>query len=266
MKKHILLFTFLALIFQCGNGFAQKITLGLKGGFSIPNLTGGSSDTPLNTGYSSRFATDGGVFGEYHVNKKFSVSIGLEYSSQGGLKHKFQAFQTPQEMISQFPGTAPEYLYANFKSEAKINYLLIPVLARYTWKISKNSPVKVYAALGPFAGYLLNAHQVTSGTSKVSMLNQDNSFTELPFPPLDFNANTNIKNDLYKFNAGIDGFVGISVNVTKQDAFFIEGGGNYGFLAIQKGTGNGKNNTGAGVITFGYTYTLQNKYYRQGHR
>ena len=80
------------------------------------------------------------------------------------------------------------------------------------------------------------------------------------------NNNKDIKSDLYKLNACIDGFVGLSFNVTKQDAFFIEGGGNYGFLSIQKGTANGKNNTGAGVVTIGYTYTLPDKYYREGHK
>ena len=270
MKNRILQLTFAILLLLCNNGFAQKITIGVKGGFSIPNLTGGSSDNPLNTGYSSRFAADGGAYGEYHVTKKFSVTVGLEYSSQGGLKNKFQAFPTPIELSSQFPGTVPQYLYANFRSEAKINYILLPVLARYTWKISKNSPIKVYAAVGPFAGYLLNAHQVTSGSSTISMLNPGNednpTYTQLSPQPIDFNANTSIKSDLYKFNAGINGFVGISYNLTKQYSFFVEGGGNYGFLAIQKGSANGKNKTGAGVATFGFAYTMQNKYYRQGHR
>jgi hypothetical protein len=37
---------------------------------------------------------------------------------------------------------------------------------------------------------------------------------------------------------------------------FIEGGGNYGFLTIQKDSANGKNNTGAGVVNLGYAYTF----------
>ena len=267
MKKGILHLTFIVVLLLSNNGFAQKLTFGLKGGYSIPNLTGGSSDNPLNTGYSSRLATDGGVYGEYHVTKKFSVSIGIEYSSQGGLKNKFQAFPTPDKFIPYLGDPTPPYLYANFKSEAKINYLLMPLLARYTWRINKNSPVRIYAALGPFAGYLLNAHQVTTGSSDISMLNPDKTtYTTLTAQPESFDNKKDIKNELYKFNAGINGLLGISYNITKQDAIFIEGGGNYGFLAIQKGTANGKNKTGAGVITLGYAYTLQNKYYRQGHR
>ena len=35
---------------------------------------------------------------------------------------------------------------------------------------------------------------------------------------------------------------------------FIEGGFNYGFLNIQKGTANGKNETGAATVSIGYSY------------
>ena len=266
MKKNALLFTFSALFILSSNLYSQQITIGAKGGLSIPNLTGGSSQNPLNEGYSSRMGADGGIYGEYHISKPFSISIGLEYSSQGGQKNKFQAYPTPAEIAPLFGPSAPAYLYANFKSEAKMDYMLIPVLARYTWRINKKSPLRIYAAVGPFAGFLLDAKQVTSGSSKISMMNQDGTFTELVIPPatsptpVSFNNTTNIKSDLYTFNAGINGFVGISYRVNKTSAVFIEGGGNYGFMPIQKGSANGKNYTGAGVVTVGYAYTLPGKH------
>ena len=261
MKKNALQLTLSILILICSNGYAQKFTLGLKGGFSIPNLTGGSADNPLNTGYSSRFGTDGGLYGEYHVTKKFAVSVGMEYSSQGGLKSGFQAFPVPAQYASYVPSP---YLYADFKSEAKLNYLLIPVLAKYTWKLGNKTPFRRYAAAGPFAGFLLSAHQLTSGTS----LYYADAAKLMPITttPQSFDANTSIKSQLYTFNAGIEGFVGISYNLNKRSALFIEGGGNYGFISIQKGTANGKNYTGAGVVTVGYAFTIQNKYNYQGHR
>lgn len=255
MRNHLFLTILTSLLILGAQTFAQKITIGAKGGFSIPNLTGGSTDNPLNTGYSSRLANDGGVYGEYHVNKKFAVSVGLEYSSQGGLKNGLQAFPNPM--------TIPTYLYANFKNEAKLNYLLVPFLAKYSWRINKKSPVRLYAALGPFAGLLLNAKQITNGTS-ATFLNSDG--TDQIFPPQPFNASTSIKNQLYTFNAGIEGFAGISYSFDKSHTLFIEGGGNYGFLSIQKGSANGKNYTGAGVLNFGYAYTLQNKYDQRGRR
>ena len=269
MKKNALLLTFAALFILSSTLYSQQITIGAKGGLSIPNLTGGNSSVnPLNDGYSSRLGADGGIYGEYHVTRPFSISVGLEYSSQGGLKNKFQAYPTPATVAPLFaPYPAPTYLYADFKSEAKMDYMLIPVLARYTWKINKKSPVKIYAALGPFAGFLLDAKQVTSGSSTISMMNTDGkTFTKLVIPPgttpqpVSFAATTNIKNQLYTFNAGLNGFVGISYRLNKKSVIFIEGGGNYGFLTIQKGTANGKNYTGAGVVTFGYAYTIPGKH------
>jgi hypothetical protein len=41
-----------------------------------------------------------------------------------------------------------------------------------------------------------------------------------------------------------------------RSKIFIEGGGNYGFLNIQKGTENGKNNTGAATINIGYAHNI----------
>ena len=268
MKKNALLLTIAALFILFGNLYSQEITIGAKGGLSIPNLTGGSSVNPLSSGYSSGTGADGGIYAEYHITKPFSVSVGLEYSSQGGKKNGFQAYTTPAQIAPLFaPYPAPTYLYADFKSVAKLDYVLVPILARYTWKISKKSPFKIYAAFGPFAGFLLNAHQVTSGSSPISMMNPDGkTYTQLPIPPsttpqsVSFDATTSIKDSLNTFNAGICGFVGISYSFNKKHTIFIEGGGNYGFLSIQKGTANGKNNTGAGVVTVGYAYTIPGKH------
>jgi len=198
---------------------------------------------------------DGGIYGEYHVTKPFSISVGLEYSSQGGKKSGLQAFPTP---TADAAFVSSPYLYADFKNTAKYDYVLIPILARYTWKISKKSPFRIYGALGPFAGLLLDAKQVTSGNSIIYF---DSAGTQpLPAGSQPFNATTNIKNDLNSFNVGIEGFVGISYRLNKKSTVFIEGGGNYGFMSIQKGTANGKNYTGAGVVTIGYAYTIPGKH------
>ena len=64
-----------------------------------------------------------------------------------------------------------------------------------------------------------------------------------------------IKDQLNTFNFGISGNVGFAYHFGKNN-IFIEGGGNYGFLNIQKGTANGKNQTGAGTVAIGYGYTF----------
>jgi hypothetical protein len=255
MKK-IQSFWFVGLVILFPNiTNAQNVTLGARAGMSIPNLSAkASGNNPLNTGYNSRLGPDAGIFGEYHLSSLFSLEAMLEFSSQGGKKNGMQAFPTPPEMAAMFPeGTAPQYLYANYKSEAKMVYLLVPILAKFGWNLSGSSPLRIYIDAGPFAGFLLSAHQVTSGSS---MVYADKQGTQALSPQaVPFNADSDIKDQLNTFNFGISGNVGISYRFNRGN-IFIEGGGNYGFLNIQKGTENGKNNTGAGTVDIGYAYTF----------
>jgi hypothetical protein len=247
MKKisSVLLFSSFVLFAHFSD--AQNFTLGARGGISIPNLTaGGSENNPLNTGYKSRLGPDVALFGDYQISSLFSLGAMLEYSSQGGKKTGMQAFPNPQ-------GSTPQYLYANFKSEAKLNYLLVPVLAKFGWNVSKHSPVRIYIDAGPFAGFLLSAHQVTSGSSMVYA--DPNGQQPVSPSAQSFDANNDIKDQLNTFNFGVSGNVGVAYHFSKSRVF-IEGGGNYGFLNIQKGTANGKNHTGAGTVALGYGYSF----------
>ena len=71
---------------------AQHLTVGIKGGISIPNLTAGSnSKTPLNTGYSSRIGPAAGIFVENQYSGSFSLQTGIEYAAEGGKKNGLQA-------------------------------------------------------------------------------------------------------------------------------------------------------------------------------
>jgi|SRR6185312_13246977 len=247
MKKIVSLFVFMAIMLSCQFMYGQSFTLGARSGISVPNLSAGGSQTnPLNSGYSSRIGPDEAFFGEYHLSSAFSLEAMLEYSSQGGKKDGMQAFPNPN-------GDTPPYLYANFKSEAKLNYLLVPILAKYNWKLGSNSPWRLYVDAGPFAGFLLSAHQVTSGSSNI-YLDQAGQQQITPSPQ-SFDSTNNIKNQLNTFNFGVSGNVGLAYHFGKNN-IFIEGGGNYGFLNIQKGTANGKNNTGAGTVAIGYAYTF----------
>jgi len=194
------------------------------------------------------------MYGEYHYTKAFSVSLGVEYSSQGGQKDKFQAFSPTGMLVGAALQMGVNYFYADFKSVAKMNYLIVPILARYTWNLSNTVPVKVYASVGPFLGFLLNAHQVTSGSSIIYI--DANHTIPLSQQAQSFDATTDIKDQLHTFNIGLSGFVGFSYNLTPKNSVFIEGGGNYGFLKIQKDPENGSNNTGAGVVNLGYAYTF----------
>lgn len=255
--KHKLLFLIVIAFLLASNGIqAQNFSLGIRGGISIPNLTaGGGQKNPLNTGYKSRLGPDMAVFSEFGFSKSnFSLITMLEYSSQGGKKTGMQAFPVSDEMQQMFPpGQAPQYLYANYRSTAKMNYLLLPVLAKFEWKLNPEKPISFYAGAGPFVGYLLNAKQVTDGSSYI-YTTPDGQQPIMP-EKQSFDASNDIRDQLHKWNAGVSGNIGFAWNFTRN-RIFIEGGGNYGFVNIQKGTENGKNHTGAGTVDIGFSHQL----------
>lgn len=260
MKKVIVRLLFIGLPFEFLKVNAQEVALGLRGGISIPNLSAGSgNENPLNTGYSSRSGPDAGIFAEFTFSKLFSLEPMIEYSSQGGKKDGLQAFPTPASIAAAYPaGYAPTYLYANYNSTAKLNYLMLPVLAKFGFTFG-SSPFRVYIGAGPFLGYLLSAKQVTSGTSDFYTDPAGTMPFETqqgPLPAQSFNNTQDIKDQLHKFDIGIEGNIGLAYKL-KKSYIFIEGGGNYGFLNIQQGTANGKNDTGAGTAFIGYAFLLK---------
>ncbi len=260
-KVFIRLFLGVCFLFVFMNNSKAQWDLGIQGGISIPNLSaGGSDNNPLNTGYSSRLGPEFAISGEYHVSKLFSIVPKIEYSAQGGKKNGFQALPTPTEVQEYFESqgqTAPTYLYADFNSEAKLNYLLIPILAKFGWDLDAQKKFRITVAAGPYVGFLLSAKQVTSGNSQLYL--DPAGMEPLPIGSQSFDTTNNIKSQLNTTNFGVDGSVGIEylLGKTKHDKIFFEVGGNYGFLNIQKGDANGKNNTGAATITLGYAYRIR---------
>jgi len=252
MKKTIFGLLATGLLISGNITIAQDISLGLRGGISIPNLTaGGNNANPLNTGYSSRLGADAGIYAEYKFSNLFSLQPMVEYSTQGGKKDGMQALTTPGQIVEMYPsGSAPAYLYARYNSEAKMNYLVVPVLAKFGWNIPK-SPFRIYVDAGPFIAILLDAHQVTSGESPLYL--DASGQQALPTGSQSFNNTQDIKNQLHAANFGAEGNLGLSFRFGKS-SIFIEGGGNYGFLNIQKSSANGQNNTGAGTADAGYSY------------
>jgi hypothetical protein len=243
---------------------AQVVEYGFFGGVSIPNLSSsGSTNNPLNTGYSSRFGPDFGLISESHYSKLFSIESRIEYSSQGGKKDGFQAFPTPAQvaLYFQYLGTpAPAYLYANFKSEARLNYLRFPILAKFAWDLGEQAHFRLSVGAGPFLGILLSAKQVTSGNGNIYA--DPEAEQEIPGGPQSFDSTNNIRSQLHHANFGADGNIGIAYRFGKDrvQKIFLEAGGNYGFINIQKGTENGKNNTGAATVLLGYTYGFKFKF------
>ena len=297
MKK-VVIFA-IALLLSVANMYAQNVSIGVKGGLSIPNLTTGGKeyDTPVSEGYASRMAAGGGIVVDFHLTKIFAIQTGLEYSGQGGKKKGVQAlpgepiFEDIKGSIGMQPGgeqlvqifetlQLPPYVYADCNSVAKFNYIMLPVQAKFGWKLSE-TPWKVYVTGGIFGSYLLSTTRELKGTSamyadnnKTSMSNYWSSIsTSLPLPPEVIGAfsaifagmdmpqpldgKENMKDDINPFNFGVIGSVGLSYNISGRNRIFLEGGGNYGFNKLQKDDMNGRNRIGAGTVMLGISRTLR---------
>lgn len=229
----------------------QNVSIGVRGGLTIPNLTG-SGGTPLSEGYSTRMALGFGVFAEFRVSKLFSIQPMLEYSQEGAKKNGMQAFPLTEEQSEEFGDQAPQYLYANYKSIAKLNYLMLPVLAKFGWDLGQQSRWRIYVDAGPYAALLLNAHDIQKGGVQTVYMDKDG---KQPVAQANFDTTENIKDHIHKGNFGVEGNVGIAYRF-KRSAIFLEGGGNYGLLNIQKYAEDGKNHSGAATVMIGYALAL----------
>ena len=297
MKKNYLII--MVLLFAVSGVRAQEVSIGVKGGLTIPNITPGGTKTPLSEDYKSRLAWGAGAFADIRFTKTFSLQVGLEYSGQGGQKDGMQALPAAatiagimgnigsagltEEMVQMLSGIMPndKYLYADFKSTAKFNYLMLPVQAKFGWNLSPASPFRFYVSAGVFGSYRLSAKRVSEGVSPFYLKANENyvglgtylggAIDAIPgVPPgtgdyvkglFDSNVKTKddtqtITDDIKSFNFGVIGAVGFSYRFCDRHKVFIEGGGNYGLVKIQKSAENGQNRIGCGSVMLGYSFTL----------
>ena len=248
-------YLYIFFIFMLGNAAkAQSVSVGIRGGISIPNLrAGGSDNNPLTTGYSSRLGPDAAVFAAFKLSDMVSIQPMLEYSAQGAKKNGFQALPAPAAAAILFPpGELPPFLYANFNNEIKLNYLMLPILAKFGFNLN-GSAWRLYADAGPFAGLLLSAKNVTGGASDI--YKDAAGQQSLGLGSLSFNNHQDVKDSLQRWNAGVEANIGLQYDFGRS-SLFMEGGGNYGLINLQKNEANGKNKTGAVTVSLGYSFRL----------
>ena len=234
---------------------AQKIKLGLDAGISIPELKSNNSNE-LSQGYKSRLASVFGAFADFGIDKNFSIKAFINYTGQGGKRTGMQPVtDIPPALGSMLPpGTL---LYADFKNVSALNYLEIPVMAKWEW----GNSWRYYVNIGPYVGFLLAAKQKTSGNSQLYFDSGGTQPVEIsgqPLPPQSFDATTDVKSSLKKTNFGITGGAGISKTMGKCGDLILDIRAADGLTTIQKDTqDDGKNHTGGLFITLGYAISLK---------
>jgi Outer membrane protein beta-barrel domain len=242
--------------FSIENNQAQNIQFGMKGGLSLPNLTS-SGGSDVSKGYKTISGPDFALFSDYKLSEKFSLETSLEWSTQGGQKSGLQTIPASPELTQYFPpGSDAKYLYANFTSTVRLQYLMLPVLLKYNMNPGNSGHWKIYVDGGIFGGLLLTAKASAAGSSKVYF--DKNETQQVANVNVQFDSTGDIKNQLHKGNFGIEGNLGLLYQM-KSTSVFVEGGGNYGFIDLQKNSQNGINHTGALMFRIGILISLKPK-------
>jgi hypothetical protein len=290
--KRILLFICLSILSI--EVYAQAVNLGLRGGLSIPNIIAGGGN-PLSEGYSSRLAGSGGIFTEIGLNEIYSVRFGVEYTGQGGKRNGIQAMSSNQMItdiatrmgagitediaatLGQVAQHIPPVFYADVKNLVKFDYVMIPVSLQ-AGKNLGNSRYRIYANAGPFVSFLMSGEQVSKGASKIYsdaaksqtlweiIPSETQSLINNTVPELagileaetEFGTSV-ITGELRSVNFGVQGNLGLSYQYNKRNRFFVEVGGNYGFIRIQKNESNGSNRLGSANVMIGYSFEINHK-------
>ena len=70
------------VVCQCCNA-QKRVLVGIQGGASIADLTGGSNSNPFSTGFSSKFGGDAGLVASFQVKRSFPFRWSLITQHRG---------------------------------------------------------------------------------------------------------------------------------------------------------------------------------------
>jgi hypothetical protein len=242
---------FVIFFIFCSAAAEAQIYTGAKGGISIPNLKGNNEQSK---GYTSRKGAYGGLLANFTLTRFYSLQTEINFSPQGGQRKGLQP--VPADKLGNItlpPGTT---LYANFNTNTIINYIEVPVLLQYNW----GNRLKYHILLGPYISFRTESKTKTSGSSLLYL--DENGTIPLQFngnnlPPVSFDDNTDVKNEIKKINAGAQGGVALSYNAG-PGYVFIEGRFIRGLINVQTHTKeNGKNQTGSVIAAIGYSLKIK---------
>lgn len=220
--------------------FAQKGAwdVGAKGGVDFSRMC--CASMTINEDYTYNIGPTFGLTGSYGLTKNLSLVAELNYTTQGGKRNGMQAITA---------GTTTRY--ADFDNKTILNYLELPVMARYTM----GDQFKYYVNAGPYIGYLLTATQKASGTSKL-YTDKDGNVSESS-TVYDFKTDADVKSDFKDINFGLQGGIGAGYTFGKH-GIWVDGRYIWGIPNIRENTAvNGENSTGSIGATIGYTYRIK---------
>jgi hypothetical protein len=242
------------LLIAAGTGFAGgAVKLGVHGGISIPNLRSNETDI-FSQGFSSREGPYFGLTADFALATRLSLAVDLNYTSQGGQRTGMQPIT--MGLPDGLPIPPDTVLWASFSNETILDYIEVPVRARYTF----GGKIRFFLDAGPYVGFLVRGVAVTAGTSALYL--DEAGTMPIVIPPstdplvVDLGAETDVKDSLETVNFGVVGGGGVLVPLGPGD-LVLEARFQLGLTTIQKyPETDGHTQTGAVIVSLGYTLPL----------
>ncbi len=235
---------------------ADDVAIGVHGGISIPDIRGSQADI-YSRNFTSRQGPYFGLSLEKTVTPLFSLVVELNFTSQGGKRSGMQPIT--MDIPGGLPVPPDTILFANFHNETILDYLEVPVLARFSF----GHRLRFFLNAGPYVGVLLRAKAVTQGSSAIYM--DEAGTMPIIIPPntdpliVDLGAETNVKDSLKSTNIGLYGGGGLKYPLGPGD-LILEAHFQLGLTVIQRDVEtSGTSRTGAVVVSLGYTLPLGRK-------
>lgn len=244
--------SFLLLLLIGFNANAQY-ELGIKGGANFCRY----SDQELKGDFKSRTGSDIGAYITFPVTEIFSWQVGLEYASMGA---RFTHFEQLTNSDGEVPSLSQDQiLYGTVTYKTVMNYLLLPVQAKFNIYISRH--LSAYIDAGPYIGHMLSAYQKisTEDTYYLDNKSQQRISGQQVHQKVDVtDAFTS------KIVLGFEGEAGIKYTLHRY-SFFAEGGCNFLFVHIGE---NGDNQAHPEAITarIGVSYNFHKAVKQAGQK
>lgn len=234
---------------------SNPIKIGLKGGLSLPSLSDNSNNI-YTEGFKSYVSFETGIFAEYGFSDLLSLQVEINYTIKGGKRSGLQPIPEAQ-LEGQLPPDAPipagTVLYADFENKSALEYIEVPILAKFTF----GTDWKFFGNFGPYAGFLIGATQKTSGNSAIyADIPGVQNIAVVLEEPVSFTAETDVSDSIKNFNFGAIAGVGIIKGVGSNSEILFEVRATYGFIPVQEDETFGESRIGSVVFSIGYAYKL----------
>lgn len=238
--------------------YAQETKYGIRSGISLPSLK--SKDNNIySKDYESVSGFDISIFGDFGITENFSIKAELGYVRKGGERNGMQPI--PPSYLENIPSDPNNplppgtILYANFENRSKINYIEIPILAKYEWNLGDTWGVYVNA--GPYLDFMVNPVQETKGNSAIYIDHPEFGFVPITEYEIPFTKSTDIADNLKTVDFGAMFGVGVSAAISEHSELLLDVRGSYGFVPLQKDEETyGTVHMGNISIALGYAYTI----------